>query len=94
MGREFKGLENTLEGVNIGDLVLLRTPNKDYVVGFVTRLTLRRVRLSQEPPTNESITSYAIQPFLSLGNIFRKDSAYQLKDFNQYKVMDTNFPSK
>jgi hypothetical protein len=87
--KKSEGLENKLEGVNIGSLLLLQDESGDMVAGFVRQLTPERVRLSHEAPVNSNAHSERYFPTLTQG-----DREYRLKDYNRYRVVDTNFTSE
>ncbi len=74
-----KKLENNvLEGVNIGDNLVLKAKNGDFVSGFVTKMTPGKVKLSLEYPTNKSYYT----------GFFRTEGqrAYWLNRFAEYDV--------
>ena len=86
MARDSEGLQNKLEGVNIGSLLLLQSENGDIITGFVRKLTSKRVKLSHESPANSQPHSGRYPVAITMGN-----REYHLRDYNQYKVLDTNF---
>lgn len=71
-----KKLENNvLEGVNIGDNLVLKKENGDLFSGFVVKNTVGKVKLSHEHPKNKT------SPYL-----FKGCRDYYLGLFSEYEV--------
>lgn len=80
MGTEFKGLENKLVDVRVGDILHLQAENNDNVVGYVKHLSTKIVKLSHGSPENSE--SYDLRWYLSNG-----DREYPLEKFKHYQVL-------
>ncbi|MEA3378266.1 MAG: hypothetical protein U9Q69_01370 [Nanoarchaeota archaeon] len=89
MPTDFKGLENKLEGVHVGDFLLLEAENGDFVSGYLREFSATRVQLSHESPTNQNYYGNKYFPRLTIGN-----REYRLHDFEKYKVMNLNSTSE
>ena len=96
------GLENRLEGVKIGDIILLEnTTNSniepkgvvdiDYgrftnVVGYVIDYGSKKIKLSTTDPYSDKPYDWGFLPWMKIINNSRPKT-YELKDFDKYEIL-------
>jgi hypothetical protein len=85
-----EGLENKLDGVHVGDLVMLQSPQLE-ASGYVANFNPKQVTLSHENPfSEESHKISCIHRYdWSIG-----DRTYNLKHFKSYEVLREYKPTE
>jgi hypothetical protein len=83
MQKRLNDLEEFVEEIKVGDLLLLQDFDLDMVVGFVKKLTHDTVYLSHESPKNENTHSQRYFPTITKG-----DRAYKLHNYCKYTVLN------
>ncbi len=90
------GLENKLDGVHVGDLIILQSPELE-ASGYVVDFNPRQVKLSHENPFSE-ITGANAWGKAYRGGWFtsqtRGNRSYNLRKFESYEVIRQHKPEE
>jgi hypothetical protein len=86
------GLENKLDGVHLGDLISLQSPQLE-ATGYVVDYNPKQVKLSHENPFSEMAGIESWDKDYRKG-LFSGDRWYNLRKFESYEVLRQHKPAE